>query len=314
MKLIEVNSKSRATWFRLILSLLIKLFLCMKEKYRRLLKFIKKLIDNIGDSQMKIKVNKRYIMYFILILIVVLAVPPIILNLTIFSWETNYAMGTLDSWISFFGSYLGSIWGGIIGGIIALLVAKITVKEQYEKEIRKEFLIRKIEQLPSLARAKSELEKIKNELDEVVHMRGRFIHHNDEEYVQKNLYALTFEMKPLNDMNVSHLEKIRDPQIQLSLIDIFDFYKRFTEVYTLNLVHLEEKNNVLVERLRKSSNIDDVQKQQYLERKFYSYKEDRENLLKIFDEEIVEQLKRTYIKIETLIKDIEEETIVLVTA
>jgi hypothetical protein len=254
------------------------------------------------------KIEKKYIIIGILLFLFVLAIPPIILNFVTFSWGTKYTNGNLSSWISFFGSYLGSIWGGVIGGVVAVIVAKVTVNEQLKKEIDKDFLIKRWEQLPSLARVKSEFKKISQQIYEVQNSQRIFRHHNPPEYVEEHFESLTYEVEPLNERNVAHLERITDITIQTNLVEIFEFYNKYSKAYNVNLPELLAESNILEGKLRENEG-DFVlrNKKESIDDKIMNVRLARHNLEAKCNTIFKEEFDNTYQKVNELFNEIQVE-------
>ena len=79
--------------------------------------------------------NAKRILAIVLILVSV----PVIIDLLMFTPSTSLDKGTVDTWISFFGSYSG----GIIGGIATIVGIKLTLdytKQKDEDEKRRNIL------------------------------------------------------------------------------------------------------------------------------------------------------------------------------
>ena len=57
-------------------------------------------------------------MTYALLLMMICAVPPVLLNFTVFSWRSKQSFGDTDVWLGFFGNYSG----GIIGALVALFI------------------------------------------------------------------------------------------------------------------------------------------------------------------------------------------------
>ncbi|MGP4076998.1 hypothetical protein [Halobacillus sp. K22] len=162
---------------------------------------------------------------------------PIIFNYTALQFSGWRVQGNEDSWISFWGNYSG----GILSAFVAYIVANSQVEKQANKELEKEHIIKQINQLPALMRAKIALERYIVELEKIrenvergilkVKVPEREDFDTEEEYLEvlyydfdrSRLFTNIYHRMSLPETE-DYLDKVVDVALQVDLIKCFEFY------------------------------------------------------------------------------------------
>lgn len=153
---------------------------------------------------------KKYIKYFLLIIVVV---PFLILILQNMNILLN------DQWIGFLGSYLGAIIGGVISGSITLFVMKETISEN-KKELENTFTEnKKQEEIRNnkeyCFKLIKEIGKFKNIICQYQFLLDRYIEencniecYNELVFIYANFLEISFELT-----SILYLKEIHDDQV-----------------------------------------------------------------------------------------------------
>lgn len=156
-------------------------------------------------------------MYQKLFIVVLIISVPIFLNILV-SIETPYTTGDSGTWLSFFGSYLGAI----IGGIVAYYIAKMQFKRLDSKEGEK----RGLRQYPLLLEVRSELLRIKNELNTLELKMDEHKEFNDQ---------LEIHLKSLEPHIWKSVKEIEYIKLMKDLFEIKNFYQKLQAITALKL-------------------------------------------------------------------------------
>lgn len=156
-------------------------------------------------------------MYQKLFIVFLIISVPIFLNILI-SIETPYNTGDSGTWLSFFGSYLGAI----IGGIVAYYIAKM----QFERLDSKEGEKRGLRQYPLLLEVRSELLRIKNELNTLELRMDKYKEFNDQ---------LEIHLKSLEPHIWESVKEIEYIKLMKDLFEIKNFYQKLQAITALKL-------------------------------------------------------------------------------
>lgn len=161
----------------------------------------------------------------ILLILLVISVP-VLINYLLMTWKAPGVVGDANSWLGFFANYSG----GIIGGIVALYVARYQLQQQTLEQIKNEEVTKYINQLPALLKIKFELNKFKESVEKAYttkHSYKEFIKDKREtmEEVEDEVIEASYKMYQLNEENWKDIGLIQDVDIQVSLIEIKNFYQ-----------------------------------------------------------------------------------------
>lgn len=190
---------------------------------------------------------------------------PIIINLIV-SIPWPFASGSLDSWISFYGSYVG----GIIGALVAFTIAKNQVEtqvklnqDQMEFARQKDNQIREYNQLPYLVKIKFILEEMKGGLKYASDLvNQRIPHPQGNGYIKLDMgmtYYTDYEIKPEAYDYLNHLV---DVDLHVKLLELFNFFEKFYEAFSYDPsvdIHELQRLNEKLEGLRKRSKTKEAQ-------------------------------------------------------
>jgi hypothetical protein len=168
-----------------------------------------------------------------------LVLSPVILNFTIFQFNTPWTYGNGETWLTFWGNYSG----GLISAFVAYFIANSQIKKQLRIDLAQKKHDRMIAQLPSLFRLQFELETYIIQLKNVVEERNHLILKAggiipDEEYdpnkvmagiKEYNLDIQKYKIESLNHEVYQLLEKIENDDLHIKLLTCFKFYERFSK-------------------------------------------------------------------------------------
>lgn len=179
---------------------------------------------------------------------------PLVLNLTIIYLNVPWGhVGGATDWLGFFSNYAG----GVLGATVALIIAKSQAKEQrqqferelaisekkneeeakqlHEREIAKETRQRKINQLPALIFLKYEAERMHNQLKQLEAQKA-FKYSNikaqkfdpaKETEILEGFLKIKRSLTPLNNECYPYIALVEDIDLQIELMECFNFYKKF---------------------------------------------------------------------------------------
>ncbi|MBE7118609.1 hypothetical protein [Bacillus cereus] len=198
------------------------------------------------------KIWKKYEVWFWSLILLIGF--PWLLNLTIIHLNVPWGhVGGATDWLGFFSNYAG----GVLGATVALIIAKSQAKEQrkqfereleitekkneeeakqlHEREIEKETRQRKINQLPALVFLKYEAERMYNQLKQLESQKAykyaitkanKFDSEKEKEILEEFLKVKRL-LAPLNDECYPYIALVEDIDLQIELMECFNFYKKF---------------------------------------------------------------------------------------
>ncbi|MEC2266562.1 hypothetical protein ECC01_06410 [Bacillus tequilensis] len=155
--------------------------------------------------------------FFWVKLIAIILLIPFMLNIVLFQFTTKITYQGGD-WLSYWGSYLG----GALSGVVAFMVARMTILADRRRKGYELIL----NQLPALIRVKLELEKIKSNIDKAMELRSKYtrLYENEE----RNPDEIAIEIELLDKEKWTYLDRILDVDLQVKLIELKDFYEKWS--------------------------------------------------------------------------------------
>lgn len=178
---------------------------------------------------------------YILLSLGALLLVPVVLNMTIFQFGTRFTYGDGDEWLSFWGNYSG----GILSAFVAYYVANSQIKKQLEIDMLKQRQTNLINQLPALIRIRMELGRLRGQLFQANSEMQSYITENGGLQSNTNpagipsgvAYHKTIQVEQMREDVWIYIEKIDDVNLQVKLMEAFEFYKDFSEAAREEIKH-----------------------------------------------------------------------------
>lgn len=262
---------------------------------------------------------------------------PWVLNLTIIHLNVPWGhVGGATDWLGFFSNYAG----GVLGATVALIIAKSQAKEQrqqfereleitekkneeeakqlHEREIEKETRQRKINQLPALVFLKYEAERMYNQLKQLESQKAykygivkrKKFDPAKETKILEDFLKIKRLLAPVNNECYPYIALIEDIDLQIDLMECFNFYKKFANSLSHDPEESRRSKEGFLEEMVKLAESHDLSYEERMKRFEGTYQEtskeiwsDTEKLL--FWEEFEEH---KYVdRYEKIIKQIDKE-------
>lgn len=155
--------------------------------------------------------------------------------------NTPVTQGSIESWISFFGSYLGGIVGGVIGALIAYGVAKYQIDKQKQNSKIELF----IKQLPVLIKIKMELEAFNSNF---MNTQSIFIENNTPVPIE---ITAPMTLPEVDLVEIKELSSILDAELQADLIKVKYYHNDLVKILAFNTYQHENNFNKVFSEFEK---------------------------------------------------------------
>lgn len=235
---------------------------------------------------------------------------PVALNFILFSFDSGLSYGDGNVWLAFWGNYTG----GLISAVVAYFVANSQIKKQVSLDLEQRYFQLATNQLPALIRLRIEMERFIPELEKIKKENDYFydilmrqnkdsgedvepkIHVNSSVFPDELLKKIFNYVDLLDKETMKYLEKVEDIDLQIELINAFDFYDKFSRSLNFDF-HLadEEKDELLMRKLAEDIPNSVMESQLFnidMEMR-KALKERREGYKALYDENKIDSLKET---------------------